>query len=442
MTTLRVYDAPSINPDFYSAMLDLGACAMWLLALQAPRRRTISLLALLAGLAWGASTMVKPTGCVGLFAATVATLMAVALKSDSKQAWVRATVASWIGFAVVLAASAAVLVKNGTLSEAWSTFTFNHGLLDWDRLMAAASSAGRLWAALKPVQLALWLATIGLAAWVAQRITLARAGRAVGEADEGSKPPFPKGLTTWKREQPSPSAPSSVEQNRGSAVFETCTTLRGPVVTMMVLWWTVQCVPALMGPSQSMRYWQATWPPMLWLAAVGIEAICGMFRRADRTHKTVMALLLGTCVWCLGWLTFDHHRHGVASAYLHHTGDKNERGQFEAWAERLREIVPTGESIYVWAYDAGWYVHAQRHAACRFTYPRSPEQMEEIISTLETRVAKAILVPARAAPTFAPYCGDSCRDRMAVLLAGYTQEMTLGPYTVWIRRESNEGAAG
>ena len=48
--TQRVYDAPSINPDFYSAMFDLVACSAWLLAVRSDRRKGLRTFALAAGL--------------------------------------------------------------------------------------------------------------------------------------------------------------------------------------------------------------------------------------------------------------------------------------------------------------------------------------------------------------------------------------------------------
>src|SRR3990172_7030054 len=48
LATLRLYDAPSINPDFYSAMFELAACSLWLSAVFASfawRRLAFGLLA-------------------------------------------------------------------------------------------------------------------------------------------------------------------------------------------------------------------------------------------------------------------------------------------------------------------------------------------------------------------------------------------------------------
>lgn len=50
ITTLRLYDTPSVNPDCYSAAFDLAACSLWLLVVHRGKARFRLLLALAAGL--------------------------------------------------------------------------------------------------------------------------------------------------------------------------------------------------------------------------------------------------------------------------------------------------------------------------------------------------------------------------------------------------------
>ncbi|MCH7721215.1 MAG: ABC transporter permease [Planctomycetes bacterium] len=211
--------------------------------------------------------------------------------------------------------------------------------------------------------------------------------------------------------------------------------LRGPVVMTLVLWWIAQCVLALVGPSQSMRYWQATWPPMLWLAVAGLNTAGQLFRRGGGAHRPALVLAALTGTWLLGGSMYDQYRHGLASAYVAHLDEPNERTRLREGSEQIRELVPPGHTIYVWSYDVGWYVHAQRQAACRYTYPRSVDQMEEILQSLEAAKPEAVLVPSGRARGFDEWCDDSCHERVAAALAGYAAQTTVGPYTVWVRRE-------
>ncbi|UCG34446.1 MAG: hypothetical protein JSU68_07350 [Phycisphaerales bacterium] len=54
--TMRVHDAPSINPDFYSAAFALAAVTLFVVALSARARAGRAGLALLAGLMWAGAT--------------------------------------------------------------------------------------------------------------------------------------------------------------------------------------------------------------------------------------------------------------------------------------------------------------------------------------------------------------------------------------------------
>jgi hypothetical protein len=100
----------------------------------------------------------------------------------------------------------------------------------------------------------------------------------------------------------------------------------------------------------------------------------------------------------------------------------------------LQETVPAGEPVYVWAYDAGVYVYARRPSACRFTYPRSVEQMEEILASLTGDEAYAILVPEGGSPEFERWCDRTCRQRLNRVLSGYRRGDLIAGYRVWVRR--------
>lgn len=385
VVTQRVYDAPSINPDFYSAMFDLLACSAWLLAVRSDPGRRVGTLALAAGLCWAASATVKQTGCVGLAAASIGTIVAWRSARADNRRWLRALGLSWAGFGAGLTGVVLVLLLRGTIGPAWhAAYSFNVDLASIDKMTAFLTPTGRLVAGLGVVQLPLWIAVVGLLTWL-------RAG----------------------------------DQR----------VLRGPVVVALVVWWIAQCVLALIGPSQSMRYWQATWPPMLWLAAAGLDTARQLFRRAGGVHRPALVLAALTGTWLLGGPMYDQYRHGLASAYVAHLDEPNERTRLRVGGERIRELVPEGSSIYVWSYDVGWYVHAQRQSACRYTYPRSVGQMEEILRSLEAREPYCILMPSGRASAFDEWCDESCDERVATALAEYVAQTTVGPYTVWVRHQ-------
>ncbi|MGB2987776.1 MAG: glycosyltransferase family 39 protein [Phycisphaerae bacterium] len=383
ITTLRLYDTPSINPDFYSSMFELAACSVWLLSLCAERMRRRIWLGLAAGLLWAAATAVKQTGVVGLLAVSTVAIVLTALKQPERRRWLGAGGLAWIGFALGAAAVTGVLHYRETLGPAWAAiFEFNRGLLTSDSITSALTSWSRIRAGLGPVQLPLWLALIGVVTTV---------------------------LT--------------VRVNRLS---------RG-LACAMLLWWIAQVVLALLGPSRSMRYWQATWPAMLWLAAIGIYHLEETFRRLDRAHRGAVAIACATVVVLLGRPLVDHYEHGLATSYLAHLREYTDRDRLENVGREIQALVPEDQPVYVWAYDAGIYVYASRRAASRFTYPRSEDQMREILADLEAGKAYAIMVPEEGSAVFDRWCDKNCHDHLAEILSRYEVTTTIGPYPAWIQ---------
>ncbi len=382
LVTLRLYDAPSINPDFYSAMFELAAGAIWLSAVFAPFAGRRFAFGLLSGLLWAAATCVKQTGCTGLLAVTAVILILLIVRSDHGRRWLVTVLYAWLGFALGVAVVVAVLIRLGTEQAAWeAVYTFNRGFVNWDAWVSSLQSWPRLLMDLEPLQLPLWLALVGF-------VVTAFMGKA-------------------KR-------------------------LEQASLVALGLWCLVAADLALMGPSHSMRYWQAAFPPVILMAAMGFHHFEETYRRLEKGHRAALVLVALTAVVLLGRPLVEYYRHGLADSYLAYTREPTQRASLAALGAQVQALVPKGERIYVLAYDAGMYVHADRPPACRFTYPRSPEQMSEILSTLATQKAFALLVPERPAPEFEKYCDAACHEQLTRLLENYTPGQAIGQYKPWI----------
>ncbi len=384
VVSLRVYDTPSINPDFYSSMFELAAGSLWLLALYAQRAGGQRAFGILAGLLWVMSVNVKQTGIMGLVVVSVITGIFFWRDREKHREWIATTFNVWIGFFSGAVVIITFLIVRGTSGEAFSAiFSFNQQLFDQDHLKGALGSWLRAREGLAPVSLVLWFGLLGV-------IASFSAGRA-------------------KRSSPI-------------------------LIYTFVAWWILQIALALLGPSHSMRYWQATFPPMLWLAAIGIYHLGETMRRTESATRGAFIITLLTVVILLGRPMFDYFQQGLAAGYVSYNNENNERNRFVEMGEKLRELVPEDEKIYVLDYKAGVYIHAQRSQAVRFTYPRSKDQMEEIVTGLEARQAFAILKPAKPAGEFTRYCDDACTARIEKTLEKYEQKTTLNHYEVWLRK--------
>lgn len=381
--TLRVYDTPSINPDFYGSTLELAAFSLWVASLITGRLRSRLIAGISAGLLWAASTAVNPTGIVGLVAVTAVWILMGLMGRSSAGPWLAATGAAWCGCLIGTGAVAAVLYARGTLNEAWeAVVVFNRGLLGWANLRVLGDSWLRSVGNLSPIQLPLWLALLGGVAAVA--------GRRV---------------------------------NR----------LTLSVIVAMMVWWAVEVGLALLGPSRSMCHWQATFPAMLWLAAVGFFFIESVLRRLDRPYRPGLALACATLLYFLGGPLVDQYSYGLATSYAAFSEEQTERDRYTALGETLQKLVPSGESIYVWAYDAGVYVYSRRSPASRFTYPRSAEQMDQILTDLSQRRPYAVLLPEDKSGPFTRWCDDACHQRLDDTLMQYEPQVTIGTYRAWVR---------
>jgi len=388
LATLRLYDAPSINPDFYSAMFELAACALWLSAVFASFAGRRFLFGILAGLLWSAATCVKQTGGTGLLAVTLVTLVLLIVKNVYGRRWMVTVLYTWFGFALGLTVVIVLLTQQGTDRAAWDAiFTFNRGFATWDAWVSSMQSWPRLHAGLEPLQLPLWLALVGIVATIS-----------TGGANRLAK----------------------------------------ASLAALVLWWIVAADLALMGPSRSMRYWQATFPPMILLAAMGLYHLEEAFRRLDKGYRTALVLVSLTAVLLLARPLIEHYRHGLASSYVAYTQEPTQRERLEDIGRQIQDLVPRGGRIYVLAYDAGIYVHADRRPACRFTYPRSSEQMNEILDELSAGKAHALLIPERPSSEFEHFCDDACHQRLTRVQDKYDPAPSIGPYRVWVLKRAGK----
>lgn len=383
--TLRLYDAASINPDYYSGVLALGACSLWLMAAASPSRTGRWGTALLAGLLWAAAALVKQTGVLGLLSVTLVTVVGL-LVTRKNMTWVVVCVLSWIGFAMGVAGAGYVLWRSNVMQQAIdAVFFFNTSLMSGERFSGLAHAWPRIQQWWGPLALPLWLALVGtLATW--------RVGRA----------------------------------RRVASV----------AITVLVVWWAGETVFALLGPSRSMRYAQATFPAMLWLAAVGMFHVEEMLRRPEKGRRMAPALLIITIAVLLGRPLGERLVDGVATSVVARDTLPTERDNLRALGAQIKVLVPDENArIYVWGYDSGVYVYADRLSASPYTYPRSAQQMDAILTTLEAGDAAVLLVPTRSSHHFDLWCDKECRERLRGALAGYEKQVNIAGYGIFTLRK-------
>jgi hypothetical protein len=437
--TLRLYDAQSVNPDFYSAMFELAAGAIVLAVMargsqhivgpvagsdqkaaleRAHEQSTTSaqytprhdllipvVLGLLAGILWAAAATVKHTGVVGLVAFTIVGIVLQLRQSPQWPQWKRAIIPAWVGFILGLGGVLTALILHGTYLGAWdAAVAFNRNLATWDNVCIALGTWSRAVAGLAPVQLGLWIALVGLIAACRWR------------SDPGHD---------WSENRPR-------LHERDNHPYHAATLLSPALMFALLLWWGGQVVLAMIGPSHSMRYWQATFPPMLLLAAGGCWYIARLYLYLPARSRSPLVLAVGTVALVLGWPLYDHYRVGTASSYLAYSEGDPERVRLREIGEVVAKHVPQGERVYVLAYDAGVYLYADRRPASRYTYPRSARQMEEILSDLESGKAYAVLAPERLPSLFDIRCDETCRSKLEALLQSADSTTSIHGYQMHV----------
>ncbi len=382
----RFYDTPSINPDFYCAVLALVAISLFVSGLDAHRFENAAAAGLLAGLCWSAALAVKQTGLLGLVCLTLVGAVQLVRRAPDRPRWLLALICNWIGAAIGVAAVILVLQQQGTLGEAWRAIAaFNVDLVSDGRWSVVLRDWRRAAEALRPAQLLLWFGAVG-----AVYLLLTRRG-----------PRLPAAL-----------------------------------VPALLLWWAIETALAVLGPSMSMRYWQASWPPLLWLAAGGLFGMQAAYRRLAAGTRATWVVVSATAVVLLALPLHRQYVHGAAEAVLNHDAGDAERAALRAVAAVVERHAAADEPIYVLNYDPGVYVHSRRNCAARYTYPRSVQQAEEIVSRLEAGAAAAILRPVQYEARFDELLSEPLRMRIDAVLDGYTLVTEVHGYRVFVRGQS------
>lgn len=382
VVTLRLYDTPSINPDFYAASLELLGLSFFIAALVASTTGRKLVAATFSGWCFAGGLCVKQAALAGPVVFLLVSVVAILLRFPNRKRFIIATTFLWTGLLFGCLLVVALLDRRGNLDEAYAAiFTFNRGLLSPNALMGALGSWDRAWGSLSTLQLPLWLAMLGLVV----TLTAKKAG-----------------LLT-----------------------------RSMAVTL-TLWLLAATFLALLGLSGSMRYYQALFPPALWLAGLGLFHLQSAYSKLEKGYRSVVVVAAFTLLVVLGKPLMESYLHGVARSHVASLSPKPQRAMLSAMGAEIRELVPEGKSIYVLAYDPGVYVHAQRRAASRFTYPRSAKQMQEILGCLLEGKAYAILTLDKLPPQFARWCDDTCQASIATLTRNPQHGDTFSPYHIVI----------
>lgn len=377
---LRLYDTPSINPDFYSSMFELAAMVVFLRAgwtpfaeprgeiaqgtplLLNPGRASL-LLAALAGLLWAAATTIKQVGCIGLLAITACALGAAMFHRAQRDRLMRLLASTWLGFLFGVLAVIGVLWSQGVLREAaYAVLGFNADLLSLADFADSIRNRVRLRGELAPVALPLWLGATAICS------------------------------ALWYR------------RHGGAAVL--------PVFALL-MWWVAAALLAGMGPSGAMRYWQATFPPMLILAAIGLYYIQQVQDRITHPQRLTAFIVAATAALLLARPALIELRAGLAGSLVESDSHPTEREQLQEIAAHVRELTRPEDRIYVLDYRPGIYVYADRLPAVRFNYPRSTGQWSEILEGIRSDPPALLLQPDPPAPEFRRFCDAACEHSLS-----------------------------
>ncbi|MCH8969641.1 MAG: hypothetical protein IIA66_11050 [Planctomycetes bacterium] len=384
LVTTRDYDTPSINPDFYCAMFVLLATSLLFVALFGSAQRP-RLLSSLSGLCWAAAATFKQTGPLGLLAFSMIAIGVFFVGGKSARKWRNLGLLTWLGFLMGLLLVVGLLLWRGTMSEAMhAIFGFNKSLLTprafWESLGGWNRNIGYL----KPLELPLWLGLIAIAAAV-----------------------------LGPQHRPLPRA----------------------TVLALALWWVAEEWFALVGPSKTMRYVQATWPPMLWLVGCGVAQIVHVWQETSRDHRWMLTIAGVTLILFLGIPLKMQYFSGLSKTFAAYDSSKpSQRDQLREIGRYVQEYVSPGQKIYVLSYDTGIYLYADRASAVRFTNVRDLTQELEMIQQLESGTANALLVP-RNENVLNMRFSDQTVDRLKELFGMYETKGDIGAYRLMVLRD-------
>lgn len=383
LISTRDYDTPSINPDFYCAMNVLLASSLQLSA-QFGSPRWPRLMSLTSGLCWAAAAAMKQTGPLGLLALSLLGGRSLFARKKPTERPPNLGLLTWLGFLTGVSFIAVILAWRGTFSEAMhAIFGFNQSLLSPRAFWESLGGWARIIGYLRPLELPLWLMLIGIAGAVLRSRHLA---------------------------------------------------LSRMIILALACWWIAEEWFALVGPSATMRYWQATWPPMLWLAGCGIAQLVHFWRDTGRGRRWMLAIVLATLAFFLGAPLKTQYFHGLGrSIAAYYSSEPSQRDRLREIGRYVREQVPPGQKIYVMRYDTGVYLYADRPAAVRFTNIRSLDQEREAIERLESNAATAILIPKNQVQLRAHFAASTLQ-RFDALLSSYENRGDIGGYQLMVLR--------
>jgi hypothetical protein len=381
--TLRSYDAASINPDYYAAVLALPAAGLWLSAIDVRQARGVWWRGLLAGIFFAAAALMKQTGVLGVASLTLVAILAVLFHADYRR-WAGVTAMTWLGFLVGVGAAGYVLFRDGTLAIAYdSVIRFNTGLVRSDALRGMIHEWPRISSWCEPVGIALLLGLVGV---------------------------FADHQNTDRR-------------------------LSRPVVMVFPVWWGLELVFALLGPSASARYVLGTFPAMSLAAAVGVSLIVGAFAALPTRLRAAPVVLFASVVWLIGGRLFDSYAGGLAQSYVDAIRQPTERDRLGQLGARVRALVPEeNDAIYVWNYDSGVYVHAGRPCASAHTHPRAADHVQAILSAIRDGRTKLVLIPGGGSHHFDIWCDAQCIEERGRALEAYVKGDEIDGYTAWVRK--------
>lgn len=428
LISLREFDAPSINPDFFCLAFSFAAATLTMRLLVrdgpevvAPARdgaddaarnhlgdggkempeegigafqkewtrptsaRLGALSALLAGLLWSAAAGMKQTGAVGFVVMSIAGLV-LAVTGRRRTGPRFPLVALLAGFASGLGAMAWAVAASGAGGEAWAAIvTFNEGLLTWDRFRMGLRLLRFGWNDLAPCHPWLGCAAPALLALL----------------------------------------------SGGTALRERIT------VAALAAWWLLELQLAMMGPSQTMRYLQGTWAPMLCLMLPALARLRAAWLAATPAGRGVWSVMM--ILPLLAWLpeTGRSLMRGWSEGFAPMLGgEESDRERLRAVGSWIQAHTAPDDAIYVLDYDSGIYLYGARRATSRFTCNRSTMQAEEVLQDLQARPPALILL-ARPPEVACREWGDNRAERCIELLSHYEEAARIGDYTILAPRAAN-----
>ncbi len=390
----RYYDALTDGSEFYAMVAETFAAAFLVrammrcgTALEQWHGWESLLCAFLTGLAWGVAGMMKQTGAAGPIAASLALIVFLVVGPAPRRRWLGRFIVMGTGTFLVVGAVAAVLYRQGALSEAYyAAVTFN---------LDPSNAGGAMWGftlsdLMRQLVQVEPLMGVGLLAAVGAIVTFI------------------------------PHTPGD-EHQAGEAARPSL--LPRSVVVVLLAWSVVAMYGVMLGPNHMPRYWHALFAPGMWLAAQGIRFTLDTCIRGSRRRNWTAALgALALATVLLRHLPYNVYADAFCAH--HYATTKSERGRLIRVGRRIETLTEPTDQIYVWGYSPGVYRFSSRQAACRFAGLDKLNNngagaraiASEILASLRARRPKLIAVE---------------RHRRGELLSNRAQAVAMDGLTDW-----------